>query len=439
MDRTTQILRRPLLRLALMMLALLTAVAAADARGYSPADVPNPNVSDYRNFVADPGGLLRPATVAAINSRLKQLRDSTTVEMTVAIVPSIGDYEPEEFAEQLFTSWGVGNKDNDNGLLLLISPDSRVARIQTGYGVEGVVTDVESAVVMREDIVPAMREGDLDAAALKAVRRLARILSDPEYASELRSKRAQGISGIGTLSPADRDEIVNALCGMACIMFVVSAVMYFIWWRRSRGLVPYAKATLWRSSRLWFWILALLSAGSGVLFALLAEWRYRHARNGSRRCPDCRHKMRKLGEKEDNAYLSRAQDMEERLGSVDYDVWRCPECDHTDVLAFPQTGTPYQVCPHCGTRAWHHVGDRTIVPSTTRQEGSGVHTWRCEYCGHGEDRPYRIPRRPDPAVAAVAAAAALGAASRRSGGGGGGFGGGFGGGSTGGGGATGRW
>ena len=153
--------------------------------------------------------------------------------------------------------------------------------------------------------------------------------------------------------------------------------------------------------------------------------------------------MHRLPEEKDNELLTPSQDLEERLDTVDYDVWECPECGTVERFPFKVKQTKYTECPACHTIAMTLESDRVVHPATTRREGYGVKTYECKFCGHRTDKGYRIPRKEDPAAMAAAAAVLGAAASRRGGGGGGfgggGFGGGFGGGATGGGGAGGSW
>ncbi|MDE6028299.1 MAG: TPM domain-containing protein, partial [Muribaculaceae bacterium] len=137
---------------------------------YFPSSMPNVQLADRRQYISDPGNLLSPATTAEVNKRLYDLRQQTSAEVVVALPPNIGDIPIEEWSEQLFTSWGIGKKDKDNGLLLVIAPEQRKARIQTGYGVEGILPDIACKNIIGQEIVPAMREGDIDAAVNNATR-----------------------------------------------------------------------------------------------------------------------------------------------------------------------------------------------------------------------------------------------------------------------------
>ena len=152
-------------------------------------------------------------------------------------------------------------------------------------------------------------------------------------------------------------------------------------------------------------------------------------------CPACKGKMHKLNEEEDNNLLSPSQDFEEKINSVDYDVWVCEECGSVERYAFPNKQSKYEECPICHTKALLMVKDHTVVPATTRSTGIGEKIYECKYCHNHTKRRYTIPKKDDGTAAALAAGALLGSRGGNSGG----FGGGFGGGRTGGGGGGGRW
>ena len=141
------------------------------------------------------GNLLSPATKDAVNRRLWDLRQQTSVEAVVAIPPSIGETTIEDWSEQLFTLWGIGKKDKDNGVLLVIAPEQRRARITTGYGVEGVLPDISCKNIINSAIIPNMREGDINRAVDDATNLVSRVLTDPAVAEEIRSRQPDNHSG----------------------------------------------------------------------------------------------------------------------------------------------------------------------------------------------------------------------------------------------------
>ena len=166
-----------------------------------------------------------------------------------------------------------------------------------------------------------------------------------------------------------------------------------------------------------------------ALIVLLATMHY--CRNRRRICPNCHSKMHKLQEDEDNKYLTPAQDLEEQLESIDYDVWLCDTCGEVDVYPFPNKRTIYSECQQCHARTSYLESDRIFSQPDPTSCGYGMRTYICRNCGKKSEIYYEIPKTAAPVVILP-----MGGGSR-----GGGFGGGgsFGGGSTGGGGASGGW
>ena len=141
--------------------------------------------------------------------------------------------------------------------------------------------------------------------------------------------------------------------------------------------------------------------------------------------------MRKLDEEEDNRYLTPQENTEERLNSVDYDVWLCDHCGNTLVYPYENQFTQYQKCPSCHSRAYSFEGDHILRRATTVSTGLGEKRYYCAHCHKTDCKQYIIP---------IIVAAAVVGSGRRGGGFGGGFSGGsFGGGSFGGGGAGGKF
>lgn len=411
-----------------LLLAVCFPLAAKD---YTPQELPNPNIADRHSYVADPAGYLSAAMKEKVNARLDEVRHATSAEVAVAIVPSTGDTPDAEFAQQLFSEWGLGKSDKDNGVLLLLVPEQKRIRIHTGYGAEGVLPDIACAKIGRS-MVPYLKEGDIDAAIDKGTASIAGALTDPSVAEELRSDEPDNTSGqVETLS----SEVVMQFLQIIALGAFLAGLFLFcrdLW--KGRRKSRYVRATMWKRNITLYIICTVLSLGTGLIFLLLAAFFYRSARTRPMKCDTCGARMRRLNEQEDNAYLQPSQDLEERLDTVDYDVWVCDKCGTIEKFPFEKKQSRYTKCPNCGTVACHLECDKIIVPPTTRREGKGEKIYKCEYCGHRTRHPYVIPKKDDGALLAAGAIGALGAGSGR------GFsGGGFGGGASGGGGASVGW
>lgn len=412
---------------------------AISAKEYAPEDMPNVQLTDRREYISDPDHLLSESTRNRVNAMLMDLRRKTSAEVVVAIPSEIGDTDIETWSEKLFTSWGIGKKDVDNGILIVISPESRKARIQTGYGTEGALPDISCANIIGRAIIPNMRDDNLDAAVEQSVEMVSGALTDPAVAEEIRSSEADNYSGnIDTLSP---EVILNFIYFVAGCILLAGIFIFCRRLLRSRHLPDnYDKAMLWRDSIRTFILITIFSAGTALPLLLLAIFLYRNFRTRPRLCSTCGAKMKRLDEEHDNELLSASQDFEEKLDTIDYDVWECPSCGTIERYAFKKKQQRYQECPACHTVAMRLASTRTITPATTRHSGLGAKIYECEFCHHRKQENYVIPKKED--GAALAAGLAAGAMSGRGGNGGfggGGFGGGFGGGATGGGGASGGW
>ena len=112
------------------------------SNGYTVTDVPNPRHEGSYNWVSNPDLILSTSTVREINVMLSQLEDSLSIEVAVVALSSIGEDVPRQFAHELFEYWGIGKKADNNGLLIFLVLDQREVTFETGYGLEGVLSDV---------------------------------------------------------------------------------------------------------------------------------------------------------------------------------------------------------------------------------------------------------------------------------------------------------
>ncbi|MDE6010930.1 MAG: TPM domain-containing protein, partial [Muribaculaceae bacterium] len=311
------------------------------------------------------------------------------------------------------------------------------ARIEVGSGAEGVMTDIAAGKIMRNAFVPAMKEGNLNQAVSQTVDMTCEALSDPNVAEELRSNRTDG--SMTEIKAIDGEVILAFLITVAVCVFLFALALFLIDFFNARKRDNYRRAMTWRPHLPIYWWSALFSCGLALPLALIARHLYRHARYVPEICDTCGATMQRLPEDKDNDYLTPSQDFEERLGTVDYDVWLCPECGTVERFPYEEQQLKYQRCPHCNTIAMNLVMDKTVDPPTVKHDGHGERIYQCQFCRHTRREGYRIPKKPDQAAAALAAGAAAGMLRGGSRGGGGGFTGGFGGGHSSGGGATGRW
>jgi uncharacterized protein len=116
--------------------------------------------------VVDEANLLDPAQEASLTAKLEALEKQSTRQLVVVTLPDLQGYEIEEYGYQLGRKWGIGQAEKgslekDNGALLIVAPNERKVRIEVGYGLEGVLTDALSSVIIQQDILPRFRDKDM--------------------------------------------------------------------------------------------------------------------------------------------------------------------------------------------------------------------------------------------------------------------------------------
>jgi uncharacterized protein len=102
--------------------------------------------------VVDETGILSPSFEAEITTQLAAHEQATTNQLVVVTLKSLQGYGIADYANQLFRQWGIGQKDKNNGVLLVVAPDERKMRIVVGYGLEGVLTDAISRDIIERHI-----------------------------------------------------------------------------------------------------------------------------------------------------------------------------------------------------------------------------------------------------------------------------------------------
>lgn len=120
--------------------------------------------------VVDLVHVLPPATVEQLSQELRAHEAKTSNQVVVLIVPSLEDEPLFDFSHRVATTWKLGRKGTDNGVLLLVAIKDRKVRLEVGYGLEGVLTDARSAQIIRNEIVPRFRTGEFAAGVSAGVR-----------------------------------------------------------------------------------------------------------------------------------------------------------------------------------------------------------------------------------------------------------------------------
>ena len=209
-----------MLRLLLLFAALIAAPLAA-----APAFPP------LSGRVVDAAHVLASDRAAALTQKLAALEASSGRQLVVATVPDLEGLDIQDYGVQLGNAWVIGDKARDDGVILLVAPNERKVGIQVGYGLESVLTDALSGVIIRRTILPAFRAGDLPGGIEAGADAIAEQLSLPpeEAAARLAAAAADQRERRADISP----EVI--FWGFILLTFVVPMFLSRIDGRRHRG------------------------------------------------------------------------------------------------------------------------------------------------------------------------------------------------------------
>ncbi len=170
-------------------LGLAGAVMAQTAR--------QPDFPPLSGRVVDQARLLSPEAETALTAKLEALERDTSDQLVVVTVESLQGQEIETYGYQLGRAWGIGQAEDDNGVLLIVAPEERKVRIEVGYGLEPVLTDALSALIIHNEILPSFREGYFERGIQRGVDAIdAQLRLDPAEAQARAAQAAAPKAGI---------------------------------------------------------------------------------------------------------------------------------------------------------------------------------------------------------------------------------------------------
>jgi uncharacterized protein len=230
--------------LVLCLLALFAAVPAFAQDAAAPAKLTFPALTGR---VVDDAHVLPADMQAQLTAELAALEQKTGDQLVVVTVPSLEGRTIEDYGYQLGRAWGIGQKGKDNGALFLVAPGDKKVRIEVGYGLEPVLTDALSSVILNTQVLPRFRDGDIPGGVKAGVDAIVHELGlDPAQAQAAAQQAAQQ-QAQGEDQPQARGRSgAGTVFALTILFFVVSA--FFRGGRRGGGMG---------------WMLPLMFLGSG--------------------------------------------------------------------------------------------------------------------------------------------------------------------------------
>lgn len=172
----------------ILFILMLSTVA-----GYAQNDFPDP--PSPPRLVNDFTGTLSKEEVNALEQKMLAYEDSTTSQVSIVLIRSIGPYDISDYTIQLAEKWGIGRKDRENGVLILAALDDRKVFIATGYGMEGAIPDIMARRIIDQVIVPSFRMEDYYAGLDKATDMIFKLASGEYKAEEAAQRGNSGGAG----------------------------------------------------------------------------------------------------------------------------------------------------------------------------------------------------------------------------------------------------
>ena len=176
---------------------------------------PNPT----EDFAFDTTGTLSETTRQTIRQVNDQIA-GTGAQLVVCMIPTLGDDSLEDAALDIFRSWGIGSRDRNNGVLLLVAKEDRKLRIEVGYGLEGAIPDSVADRIIRNVIAPAFREEDYDQGVLDGFNALVTLVAE-EYGLEIDA------DGYVPVDAGDSDSM-STLETIVTIIFVLFILFVYV-------------------------------------------------------------------------------------------------------------------------------------------------------------------------------------------------------------------
>lgn len=374
-------------------LLLASSIGAFAQTSYSVESVPDPKTRGQEYYISDPSNYISDPDTRMINAVCQKIYNENNAEVAVVVLPSIGSYDKEEFATSLFNSWGIGSSYNDNGLLILLVMDKRTVTFRTGYGTETILPDAATFKIQQEYMVPKFKEGNYGSGIFAGLEQVKKAYDggEIEYVSESGDEGLYVGEAIKENGPYNRTPVWLEFLIWYLIVMALPLLLFGILLLAAKlNGDEYKKYNLMKLFTLLIW--PILFPLPFIFIRMLTKRLMENWRNTVRISPKTGMPMHKLSEEEEDKYLKAGQISEERVKSVDYDVWIDDTGEEIIILAYKKWFSGFSKCPKCRYKTWQKEYDRTIVPATRYSSGRGEKKHSCSHCHHSKITTYTIPR-----------------------------------------------
>lgn len=188
--------------------------------------------------VNDFAGVISTTYAGPMENLAREVLEKTGTAIVVATVETIGDNDPNDYANRLYQAWGIGKKGEDKGILIFLAVKERQVRIETGYGVEGILPDGLAGELLDRHAIPWLKKGDYGQGLAGAMAAVSSVIA-----------KAAGVTLTGARPPQRRQVRTERKLGIGQILLLILAAGLLLGTRQGRALLP--------------WLLLLLMSGGG--------------------------------------------------------------------------------------------------------------------------------------------------------------------------------
>ena len=349
---------------------------------FSVEQIVNPKTSCAQCYVANQDGILSSYATDSLNQLLHSLNQRTGIEIAVVAIEGEQTTSARELSMELFDKWQIGKKGEDNGVIVMLTKTSREVFIRTGYGVEGILTDALSTRIVNNYMIPYFKKGQWDEGFLSGVSQIVSLL-EKDY----------GNISLKTENKTKNYFVISLFyLIISLIYFVVALIVIYKQYSHINNNYKLEKIKALKQKSLpWIIIGIVFLPGLLLLLAWVNFYAIKRIKRAKVKC-SCDKEMRLLSEKEEDAYLSRKAQIEEEIGSKNYDVWLCESCGNTVIYPYDKMLSIYTECPSCKAKTYYKQSEKVMRYPTSFRNGVMRKTFRCKNCNHISHIDSEIPR-----------------------------------------------
>ncbi|HHP7229948.1 MAG TPA: TPM domain-containing protein [Xenococcaceae cyanobacterium] len=311
-------------------------------------------------WVTDMADILSDQTETELNSLISNLEQNNGTEIAVVtVIETAPAASPKAFATELFNYWGIGKAKENNGILFLVSVEDKRVEIETGYGIEPILSDTEVGKIIDTKITPQYKQGDFDRGTLDGTKALIVALDDSVARQNNSEKIGQISTNLSKINGVEKIFLVAAGTGLA----LIAGGIYWSYKKLNKYYLNPQKINI----------------------------KLPRKNNRAIYCAKCRQPMEKVATIE----LTEPQKVAKKLGSTSYRGYKCVNCHHEtqpySIVAYVSNSSRYQNCPQCheftATRT-----QTTLKKATYSSKGKRLISDRCYCCDYLQEKTSDIPR-----------------------------------------------